>query len=163
MVTFPAAWAPWAAGAGAAACRAAVACCCAAAATAAASSAAACSAAAICARVSAPETEPASGWTGSSNGACSETVTVPLEVTTLRGVDSRAWRSVETGAAWAGMPAARTRPEAATTTAAWRPTEPALAVTALDSAVNGVTGAVAARRRPELTDDTVLPLPMPAR
>src|SRR5688572_19911706 len=53
-------------------------------------------------------------------------------------------------AALAGMPTLRTRPEAAATTAAWRPTVPALALTALDTAPSGFLRTVCARWRAEL-------------
>src|SRR6478752_531533 len=52
-------------------------------------------------------------------------------------------------AAFAGRPMLRIRPDAAATTAAWRPTVPAFALTALDTASRGLVRTVCARWRAE--------------
>src|SRR6478609_2806073 len=52
-------------------------------------------------------------------------------------------------AAVAGRPMLRMRPDAAATTAAWRPTVPAFALTALDTASRGLVRTVCARWRAE--------------
>ncbi|MCU1573248.1 MAG: hypothetical protein JWO93_1330 [Micrococcaceae bacterium] len=73
---------------------------------------------------------------------------------TVRGVTCTALlESVETrsaDAACAGRPTLRIRPDAAAMTAAWRPTVPAFADTALDSVVSALALPTAARWRPKV-------------
>jgi hypothetical protein len=66
-------------------------------------------------------------------------------------------------AAFAAMLPVKASPDAARITAAWRPSPPALAVTARDADTNGFERPAAARRARVKRDDMKEPLPMPAR
>src|ERR687889_387930 len=66
-------------------------------------------------------------------------------------------------AAFAAMVPVKASPEAARSTAALRPSPPALAVTAREAEANGFERPAAARRAGVMREDMKEPLPMPAR